>query len=1688
MKATYVILFIFYLLSQIYAGEDPFPYEYSLLLQNAEIPKVCQLKDGNVLALASVEGKQESKVTKFKSDGKPIYENNILSTGYTPSAQVAESKDETRTDSEYYLFHHNNQYITGQDSHEYVSKFKDGVTIPNNKEVKNAIYKTTSIVSLKNGQILLVGANKISTDMARTHIDLSLYNPVSNTFEHNGVTFEAYDNLVSCYEQKDNDIYCAYVSTWNEFVNKLALKHITVQGGVINIVEELEVIKNFYTVFNFVKAVRFNVKEAVILFQTGNNKKTTELLGNEGKDLYFYKYSTYEKSVLRYEYLFNGCTYREDAENANADIVVLSEKRIFAVCEFSNSLKLFSIVDGDKPIGRFKINDFSMNSAKNPVFAIFDKTLSLFYTGKKSDTTDQVIYSFLDYPNCIDIKNETLLPIRYDKFKNVSFFNFTYMGNPYLSKKGNVEIKVRFKELPITLYDKNRNRIDINKDYDSNTFFYLYSESQEGKYNLEFTATRQDIYDGLIIGNTCKLTINTPKCLPQCNSCNQTGNDAIHYCNGCYNESFYIRNEIEYFGEEFDKLHNCYPCDQSCFSCEGPLILTDTKKTTNCKRCYYENGYFPYENDESLCISELTQDYWEELLDYGIYLDKPDFFDNKTWIWRNCHRNCRKCRKKGDDGNNQCDFCRNNYYFYWDQIEGNGIPGSCNNNCTKNGFYTKKTDDKNREKCFPCLDHCQECPNNKTCDLCFEDYFLTLNKTMCVEDCGYCLAEDKIERKCVDCSKNNSFTLNKTCVNTLYVQNKSHHIIDTKCNLLIGCKDGCYKCDPWYSDKCTECNSSYYKEDFFGMQEPNTFHCFNKTVCQGLDDYPHDKEVRVGGVATKISGKDICMNCKLRYNNYRQPEHNFTCGPLKKRTYVDIPEYNKLSDCYFRCNSCDTWGNSFKMNCTSCRDKNNYEHFLYHAGYGNCYRKTHKCGIYPYYHDYEIAEAMGYDEDDCGEKCDVCLYNFSCTEHFPYFRFETHECVEYCPITEVLTNTCNMNNTAALIILLRNPFGLRNPYDFLSSTVTIQQFLASSLFQYIAQAYNIDVSLLSQDLNNYIGNGKIYNLPQSQVISGNNITLELTTFKLELEKLIEILNGKEKEKEKESSGNTDVGSSILNLTECEALLKKKYGLPDEEDLMIIKGDLLKQLTEDYYGNAVDYQIFSTSLGAFLPLSDCQEAGTTISVTNPFNYQNLLTQYQSKTGAVTVNGYNPFDVNSPFYNDICTAFTNENGNDVLLDDRRKDYFDENVNLCESGCKFIGYNTSTNMYTCICNIKPIPGADAGEYTGDYVTNEMPKGFRDMISKRSNIEVFKCASQVFSSKGQKKNFGSYILLVAFASLIGVIVFHYVKEGAIMHATFKKLGEIPKSNIKANPPKPTGTEEEKKQKSKDHANKNDNKPKENESKNKTEKIRGHARIDSGQIKDNSGRNAKTTKRILPKEKPAEISNAEQDFKLTEDQLNNASFEKAIKNNDTRTWNRYYWTLLKAKQLFIFTFYTSGDYILRSTKIALFILFISFYLAFTALFFNDDIMRAIYIYKGNTDAAVHIPNIILSTLCCLVASLIIRFVSLNERDISMITQLGLPQERKRLAEKIEKITKIKLIILYAISGALILFFWYYVSAFCAIFKNSQGHYFTNVLVSFIICNIWPCAISLIPAFLRTKALEKKNETMYKISQIVAYF
>ena len=117
----------------------------------------------------------------------------------------------------------------------------------------------------------------------------------------------------------------------------------------------------------------------------------------------------------------------------------------------------------------------------------------------------------------------------------------------------------------------------------------------------------------------------------------------------------------------------------------------------------------------------------------------------------------------------------------------------------------------------------------------------------------------------------------------------------------------------------------------------------------------------------------------------------------------------------------------------------------------------------------------------------------------------------------------------------------------------------------------------------------------------------------------------------------------------------------------------------------------------------------------------------------------------------------------------------------------------------------------------------------------------------------------------------------------------------------------------------------------------------------------------------------------------------------------------------------------------------------------------------------------------------IVRFVSLSERDISKINCSRTQEEKKQLCDKTKKLLKIKLIILFSISAVLIALCWYYVAAFCAVFKNSQGHYFTNVLIAFIVCNIWPFVTSLIPPIFRKKGIESISPCMYKASQIIAY-
>ena len=1609
-----------------------------ILHEDSEYPKAITLENGNVLALSSILGVQQMKISKLTDNAQSIYHNQTITQGYNPDAQLVQPAN-----SNYYvLTGHNKQDLPLREPKEYILTFKDKNNVINSLFRKNALYQKTSTLALRNGYILLVGLNYLSGFGAETSVDVSLFNPKTSEILSNGQSFIAYSKYISCYEQKDNEVYCIYAYFESLFVSKFKIRHYTVSDTALTLKGE-QSIKTFYTVFNFLKAIKYNDEEGLILFQAGNAKDIPDVR-NKGIDLYFIQFTTKVDSssndiinITRYTYLYDDCLYegqKLDAEYYNADVAVLSSNRIYAICETSqNKFKGFVLYPSSDTVHEFYLNNFYAKNVKSPVFAKFGKSMGLFYTHIYNNDRKFVTYQIMNYPDCHNYqKSPILIPKGF--VKEIDFIGKVFLANPYPPDRKE-DIKVRFKSYTNITFTNNYNGANIipDIDYPAALFLKIIPRDRYGNYSIEYTATRKDRLDGKILGGTCKIEIETPECLEQCESCSRKGTNEHNYCLGCKkNGPFYKINDPSAKNEGFGQPHNCGRCNISCASCWG-AFLDYPDITTNCIKCDYENGFFHYEDDERTCISNDTKKYWKDVYGAALYLDSTPGPNNKeSWRWRKCHKNCEECLEKGDDIDNKCTFCKKDYYFFCNQKVGHGIPGSCHTGCKNNGFFVKV--DEDREKCCPCINHCKECQNSKICDKCYPPYFRTDEGRLCNETCGYCLAEDRNKWECVNCKEDFDpprYNLNKTCVSEIpFIEslNRYHHIVDDTCNLLHGCKEGCHKCDPWYTDNCTMCNASYYKEDFYGITpQPKTFRCFNKTTCQGVTKYMHDLFLRVGGVPILENDINVCLNCKLRNDSYRLPEDDFYCGEKINRTFNDIEDYNKLTYCYKRCLDCETWGNAYVMNCTSCRDPDLYEPRVKIGEYYNCYRKIHPCGLFPYYHDYELYKVMGVPENECGEKCDVCLTNFSCPETLPFYHVDSHECLEYCPPSDLLQNICVLNNTAGFFAIFDNPFSLRYKYDYINSSVAIKEILSEQFIEYVSKLYGVEPSMIKQQINNYLGTGKVYNLPESQIIIGNNMSIEITSVDLELEKIQKILAG-------ELTLNSS--SSILDLSECQKVLKDVYKLPGEEDLIILKGDILSQLSELYSGNKVQYELFSTSMGAFLPLKYCKDAGVSSKVMNSLVSSNLLaSSYQYKIAEAIDQDVNIFDPDSSFYNDICTPFTNENGNDVLLDERREHYFNAEFNFCEQGCKYSGYNETIHMYTCNCPIKNSNNDDS-EY--EVAPMETPEDFYKKSAGYSNIKVFKCASQVFSAKGQKMNFGSYILMTCFLSLIGTIIYYALKGHEIMKNIFIKLG----------------------------------------TNNKLEKYNDVKEVTNKEKQDYDELNVKPE--IDPNKVNIEVV-------YTDEQLNSVDYDVAVKE-DKRTFKEYYLSLLKMKQLCIFTFYTYTEYNFRVIKFTLFILFISFYLAFTALFFNDSIMREIYTYKGNTDAAVHIPNIIFSSLCCLVMNFVIRFLSLSEGEISRISQMVQKDIRISSAEALRRKIKVKLIILFAISGLIIGLCWYYVSAFCAVFKNSQGHYFTNVLITFIILNIWPCVTSLIAPIFRIKSIRDKNKCMYNFSRIISYF
>ena len=93
-------------------------------------------------------------------------------------------------------------------------------------------------------------------------------------------------------------------------------------------------------------------------------------------------------------------------------------------------------------------------------------------------------------------------------------------------------------------------------------------------------------------------------------------------------------------------------------------------------------------------------------------------------------------------------------------------------------------------------------------------------------------------------------------------------------------------------------------------------------------------------------------------------------------------------------------------------------------------------------------------------------------------------------------------------------------------------------------------------------------------------------------------------------------------------------------------------------------------------------------------------------------------------------------------------------------------------------------------------------------------------------------------------------------------------------------------------------------------------------------------------------------------------------------------------------------------------------------------------------------------------------------------------------SEQILKCLKIKFIIFFSLTLILLILFWYYISCFCAVYRNTQIHLMKDTLVSYLLSLLYPFIIYLLPGIFRIPSLRARNkdkECMYKISKFFQF-
>ena len=879
--------------------------------------------------------------------------------------------------------------------------------------------------------------------------------------------------------------------------------------------------------------------------------------------------------------------------------------------------------------------------------------------------------------------------------------------------------------------------------------------------------------------------------------------------------------------------------------------------------------------------------------------------------------------------------------------------------------------------------------------------------------------------------------------NTIFsqIRNKTCYNIDCTNNWKSGQKkiiQGTNTC----VDNCQ--NTLQYKYEYNGKCYEN---CSNGYI---LDNNIYKCKCELEKCLTcpqEALNKNLCTKCN---NNYYEMENEpsnigeyINCYKEVKGYYLDKND-SLFKKCYDTCETCEVKGDNITHNCLKC--KTNYTFEIKNNNYSNCYEN---CSYY-YYFD--------------NENFYHCTFNLSCPNEYPLLLHDKNECVKV-KLNKYETNIINYEKittseiekvkipiTAEKMEIIITPDYFDNMIEDISTKYKKNYTLEEMTPQEEIDYYNDIIRNIEAIFTDKNFDTKNLDIGLEKVIKKGKITITLATTQSQKNK---------------TSDNYNM--TIIDLGNCEKDLRGFYNISEDEMIYIKKMDVIQ---EGMKTTKVDYNLYCKLNGTNLirlNKSICENSKISISIPIDLSDNNIDTLNQS----------------SDYFNNICYKSKSDSRTDIPLKDRQKEFVEGNKTICQEDCLFADYNHSTSTANCSCS---------NAYENMKINNsKLYENFGDTNNKKdfSNLGVTTCDV----TENIESNTGFYLLLVILIIFIIIFILFCTKgysllENEIDGVIHKKF----KNDIKKKSDKLQNTlvEESKNKSILKSKNAKKNKQSKSIKVEANHKSRKKIKLNKGNIdnkKSNHNSSNKNSFSIFQNNINKNQNTKEQKFKPDTDyELNWLSYQDALKY-DKRENCDYYGSLLKSKQLFLFTFCSFNDY--NSGIIKKFMLFLSFALHYTAnaLFFTESNMHQIYEDKGKFNFGYQVSFILYSAIIStFILRIMLRTLVLTDKDVLEVKQ----QETKPLAiimkkQKLKNI-KIKYMIFFILNFLLLTLFWYYLTCFNGVYENTQVYLIENTFISFGFSLFYPFIINIFPTLIRSCAIhssDKNQEYLYKFSQVI---